>query len=122
MHFKAYAKIHKFKEAIRTAPDPDLPARDGIVLDAKTASDVKAIRAKDRKEKDIANLTMAFSGAAQLGLIYDAQTVEYPDGLAFLVINQLLQEHKPTNLMSRVKLRQILNKIKMKKNKNPKTV
>ena len=63
---------------------------------------------------------MAFTNPSQIGLIHEAQTLDYPDGLAFMVIEKLLDKYKPTDMMSRVELRMKLNKIKMKKNDDPK--
>ena len=62
---------------------------------------------------------MAFTSKTQLGLIYEAQTEDYPDGLAHLVIDQLLKKHKPQDMISRVELCRRLNKIKMNPKKDP---
>ena len=75
---------------------------------------IPKILAKQRNETAIASLTMAFLKESQIGWIYEAQTSDYPDGLAYLVIDQLLAKYKPTDTISRVELCQKLNKIKMK--------
>ena len=63
---------------------------------------------------------MAFSNESEMGIIYEAQTLEYPDGLAYLVVKQLMDQYKLTDTMFRVEMPQKLNKIKMKRNKNSK--
>ena len=63
---------------------------------------------------------MAFTTNELLGYIHEAMTAEYPDGLAFLVVRQLLDDFQPQDKMSRVELRRRLNAIKMKPNENPK--
>ena len=120
MHFQAYAKIHKFKEAIAETVDAELPDKDSDALDENTDKD--KILAKRQNEIAMASLTMAFTKEEQMGYIYEAQTDDYPDSIAFLVTRQLLQKYKPTGTMSRIELRQQLNQIKMNKNEDPKTL
>ena len=59
MHFKAYAKIHKFKEAIADTVDTELPDKDSDALDENT--DKAKILAKRQNEIAMASLTMAFT-------------------------------------------------------------
>ena len=81
MRFQAYAKIHKFKEAIAVTVDANLPDKDSDALDETTDKD--KILAKRRNEIAMASLTMAFTKEEQMGYIYEAQTDDYPDGVAF---------------------------------------
>ena len=120
MRFQACAKIYKFKQAIGTKAEDDLPDKDSDVLDPTKDKDKPKNQARARNELAVASLTMAFTNPSLIGLIHEAQTVDYPDGLAFLVIKQLLDKYKPTDTMSRVELRLKLNKIKMKKSQDPK--
>ena len=110
----------KFEQAIDTKLEDDLPDEDSDVLDPSKADDKPKIAAKMRNETAIASLAMAFTNASQMGLIDEAQTLGYPDGLAFLVIRQRLDKYNPTDTMSRVELRMKLNKIETKKNDDPK--
>ena len=107
VRFQAYAKTHKFKEAIAVTMDADLPNNDSDALNEN--ADKAKILAKRQNEVAMASLTMAFTKEEQMGYIYEAQTDDYPDGITFLVIWQLLQKYKPANTMSRIELRQRLN-------------
>ena len=95
MRFQAYAKVHKFKEALGEKPEPDLPRSDSIPLQPTRDIHKPRIEANKRNETALACLTMAITNEEQLGLIYEAMTNEYPDGLAYLVVQQLLQKYKP---------------------------
>ena len=118
MHFQAYAKIHKLKETIAETVDAELPDKDLDALDEN--ADRAKILAKRQNEIAMASLTMAFTKEEQMRYIFEAQTDDYPDGIAFLVIWQLLQKYKPVDTMSRVELRQQLNRIKMKQEQRSK--
>ena len=65
-------------------------------------------------------LFYGFTSNELLGYIHEAMTAEYPDGLAYLVVRQLLDNYMPQEKMSRVELCCRLNAIKMKPNDNPK--
>ena len=120
MRFKAYAKVHKFKEAMGTDPKNMMPAKISTTLDPSKDSHKPRIEAKKRNETAIACPTMAFINEEQLGYINEAMTTDYPDGLAYLVVRQLLDKYKPQNTISRMELRHQLNQITMKPNKDPK--
>ena len=92
MRFQAYAKVHKFKETIGDKPESYLPRTDSVVLDPTKEAHKPRTEAKKRNELAITCLIVAFINEEQLGLIYEASTDEYLDGLAFLVIWQLLQK------------------------------
>ena len=98
----AYAKVHKFREALGEQPERDMPATDADSLDPTKDQDKPKIVANKRNETAIACLTMAFFSESQLGLIYAAQTDDYPGGLACLVIRQLMRKYKPKDTISRV--------------------
>jgi hypothetical protein len=52
--------------------------------------------------------------------IYDGMTdVDWPSGLAFMVINAIRHKHLPNDTITKVELRHMLNGIKMKKTEDP---
>ena len=117
MRFKAFATVHRFLQALTIGGETDMPATDATVLDSQL--DVLSIAAKKRNAIAMANLTMAFSSEATMGLAYKAITTDWPGGLAHLVVKSLMDKYQPKDLISRVELRQMLNGIKMKKSDDP---
>jgi hypothetical protein len=62
---------------------------------------------------------MAFTSKGTMSLIYQAETRAWPNGLASLVTDVLKAEYMPQDTVTRVELRQMLNKVSMKANSNP---
>ena len=121
--FVAYATVYKFVEAInKDAPDPSMPASDAELLDETVDADKTKIAAKKRNAVAMANLSMAFTSEGTMGLVYKAMTSAWPNGLAHLVIKALFKKYQPQDTVTRVELRQMLNKIGMKKNADPATL
>ena len=67
----------------------------------------------------MANYTMAFTSEGTISLIYEAETTEWPNGLACLVTEALKQRFMPQDTMTRIELRRMLNRVSMKPNGNP---
>ena len=78
--------------------------------------------AKKRNTVAMANLTMAFMTETTMGLVYKAMFNDWPGGLAHEVMATLLKKYKPEDMISRVKLRQKMSEVKMKKNDDPATL
>ena len=70
----------------------------------------------------MANLSMAFTSEGSMGLIYKAMTPDWPGGLAYLVVEQLFKKYQPQDTVTRVELRQMLSKVRMKKGVDPATL
>jgi hypothetical protein len=70
----------------------------------------------------MANLTMAFTSEATMGLVFKAKTADWPSGVAHLVVSGLNKKYNPQDTISRVELRQRLSVIRMKKNEDPATL
>jgi len=62
---------------------------------------------------------MAFVKEGIMGMVSRACTREWPDGLAYLVVQNLMKKYRPTDVLSKVELRQRLNQITMKKDSDP---
>jgi hypothetical protein len=65
------------------------------------------------------NLTMAFTSEMTMGLVYKAQMEEWPGGLAHLVVAALQAKYMTDDMITKVELRQMLSKVKMKKDEEP---
>ena len=120
--FKAYATVNKFSEAIGITAEDDLPASEQAVIDESTPEGKKQVAAKRRNGVAIAHLSMAFSSEGTIGLVYKAMSVEWPGGLAHLVVAALMKKYRPQDTITRVELRQRLNRVSMKKGQDPATL
>jgi hypothetical protein len=122
MRFKAYAKVYKFAQALKIGGETDLPASDGTTIDQTTEPGKKQAAAKKRNEIALANFTMAFTSEGTISLVYKASTADWPDGLAHLVVVAMLNRYMPQDTVTRVELRQMLNKVSMKQNDDPRVI
>ena len=64
----------------------------------------------------------AFSTEDLLGKIEAAKTAEWLEGLAHLVTKELIIESRPTNTVSRVEMRKVINRMKMGRQEDPKNL
>jgi hypothetical protein len=101
---------------LKIGGEADLPATDAMVVDITTNLGKKQAVAKKRNEIVIANFMMAFTSEGTISLVYKASTVDWPDGLAHLIVVVMLQRYMPQDTVTRVELRQMLNKVSMKPN------
>ena len=123
MRFNAYATVHRFAKAVsKDVPDADMPLSEAEVLDESTDAGKKRIAAKRRNAVAMASLSMAFTSEGTMGLVYKAMSADWPNGLAHLVIKGLFKKYQPEDTVTLVELRQMLNKISMKKDSNPATM
>ena len=57
-----------------------------------------------------------------MGLVYKSMTAEWPEGVAYLVVELMMKKYKPQDTITRVELRQKLIKVSMKKGQDPSTI
>lgn len=108
--FWAYASVFAFAAALATGGEATLPAREDAVIDEATPAGVLSAAAKKRNAIAVAQLTMAFTSNGTMALVYEAVTDEWPSGLAHRIVAALKQKYQPQDTMTRVELRQRLNK------------
>lgn len=99
-----------------------MPASDAEVIDLTDAQGLRQEAAKKRNEIAIANFTMAITSEGTISLVYKAATADWPDGLAHLIVVAMLQRYMPQDTVTRVELRQMLNKVSMKPNDDPRVI
>ena len=80
------------------------------------------IEAKKRNLTAMYYLTLAFTTEAMMGVIFTAQTAEWPSGLAYLVVVALFDKFRPKDTISRVELRMQLAKLSMKATDKPSVI
>jgi hypothetical protein len=89
MRFKAYAMILHFTAALGDKKEADLPDEEeeklGDTKDQKSA--------RKRNLNAIYHFTMAFTTEALMGIIFKAQTTEWPSGLAYLIVKALFERY-----------------------------
>ena len=83
-----YAAINKFTEALTIGGEAVLPAtREADVPDLTTTVGKEQATAVRRNAIAMANLMMAFTSEATMGLVFKAKTADWPSGLAHLVMS-----------------------------------
>jgi hypothetical protein len=96
----AYASVHHFTQALKTCGEATMPVSDDVTVDVTTHPQV--VKAKKRNAIAMANLNMAFTSEMTMGLVYKAQTEEWPGGLAYLVVAVLKAKYMPGDVITKV--------------------
>jgi hypothetical protein len=117
--FKAFAAMKEFLPAIQAVQESDMPNDEGQALDASVAAEALQLAAKKRNGKAMAALTMAFTSPKLMMMVTKACTVDWPGGLAYLVVVQLFKRFRPQDTISKVELRMRLNRVAMKASDEP---
>jgi hypothetical protein len=115
----AYASVYRFTQAMITTPEADMPASDADVIDTTTDKGKRQRACKARNAVAVANLTMAFETDQLMSLVYQAQTTDWPGGLAHMIVLGLKERYQPVDMVSMVEMRQAINKVTMKKDDEP---
>ena len=93
--FEAYANMKGFGEALDyKSPDPDLPKKEKE-LSADASIKKKQQEAVKRNKTAIAAFTLAFKTKADMNLINEAKSDEWPKGLASIVAKELKDNCNP---------------------------
>ena len=121
VRFLAYSNVMKFKTALFRNTS-QLPESDSTSLDDSIAEQALLKIAKTKNATAMAHLTMAFTSESTMGIVYKSMTVEWPEGIAYLVVESMMKKYKPQDTITRVELRQKLNKVSMKKGQDPSTI
>lgn len=126
--FMSYATVYRFVSCLKDAKENDMPATnaDFEAMPVTSSDEIKAQKAADnavkRNNLAMATFTMAFTTEALMNVVYKAQSDDWPQGLAHLVVKALLDKYRPRDLITRVELRQQMNAISMKKDDDPTTL
>ena len=121
--FNAYATVYKFKQALTDEDDKHRPFSETEEIKDPLSTEGMAMEAaKKRNEVAMASLTMAFTSESVMRMVYKSYTTQWPNGLAKLVVQALMKKYCPIDTISRVEMRQKLNKVAMKKGADPATL
>ncbi len=91
-------------------------------MDETDADGKKKALSKRRYNIAMANFAMAFTSQGLMGLVYKAQSKEWPAGKASLVVKALMAKYMPTDGISHLELRQMLASVTMRDTDDPATL
>lgn len=117
MRFKAYAGVKGFIPAIQDVMETDMPMDESTPLDPNT--DTREIAAKKRNALAVASFTMAFTTAALMMLVHRACDANWPGGLAYKIVVGLFKRYRPSDTITYVELRMMMNKVFMRDDNHP---
>lgn len=120
--FTAVAKLKGFSRALDPAGEVELPDYETEAYDETTEEGKKKKAAVRRNDVAMSCFTIVFTTEALMGLVYKAQDVMWPNGLAHKLATELKKQYRPDDRISRVEMRARLNKVHMKKGANPKVL
>jgi hypothetical protein len=106
-------------QALAIGGESLMPATDATVLDEATPEGKASVAAKKRNALAVAHLTMPFTLDGMIAVVFRALTLEWPGGLAHIIVAALFKKYQPRDRVSRVELRLMLNGISMKKSQDP---
>jgi hypothetical protein len=72
-----------------------------------------------KNELAMASFLMAFTTDKAMNIVYVASTEVWPEGEAYQFVKKLMKKYRPLDTVSKIKMRQQLERIKMKKVTDP---
>ena len=114
--------ICKSKEVLKV--DADLRGTQAELddLDPKKVVDKAEIRAGQRNDTAVAQLTMSFQTAGLFDKVNQVKTTDWPDGLATSIVTRLKQDYQPIDRISRIEMRRKMNEVSMMNDDDPKVI
>ena len=125
LRFQAFATVKGFRVALDKPQSTDYYPNnyeDFLALDPNDADTKVMAKRLIQNNVAIAQLTLAFESEGLLNKVYACQDDNWPEGMAWKVIESLLEEYQPKDRISKVEMRRRLNKVKMGKKDNPKVL
>jgi len=119
--FKAFATAKQVMQAL-VGKEPDLPNTEKEVLDLSLAADVKKNKARIRNNIAVAYLLSSFKAQADICLVYETQDEDWPGGLAYKVVQKLMEIYMPIDTVTDIELETKLMAVTMKPKDDPKVL
>ena len=113
--FKVFAGKKGFQKALKESAEAYLPTSEEVEVEEGSNAD----KAHNRNLNAMMYLMMAFTTESNMTMIMRAQTDDWPSGLAWKVVKELLEKYKPNDNMARVEARMMLNNVSMKNDDDP---
>ena len=117
--FKAYASMKGFLLAIQENAEADLPVDETTVLDPNDPVEAAQEKARKRNSLAVASFTMAFTTATLMMLVHWSCNADYPSGLGWQIVKGLFKRYRPSDNITHVELRMMLNCVTMRPNDDP---
>ena len=95
LRFKAYAVVKKFLPALQDGREDNLPPDEATELDPEDDDDKLRIKAKEQNALAVALLMMAFMTPSLMMLVHHACDDDWPGGLAWKIVKELLKRYRP---------------------------
>jgi hypothetical protein len=112
LKFRAYASEKGFKYVLKSGEGkPEDPEAADLTEEQK-----KWVKAN---EKAVSAYTMALTGEEVFEVICNSVNEDYPDGLAYLITKELMDEYQPNDGTSSLEYMNSLGQLKLKKGENP---
>ena len=105
-----------------THRETELPSTEDFAIYESTEAGRRQAAATKHNARAMAHLTMTFTSESSIASDYEAMTPEWPSGLAHVVVTALKKKYQPQDTMTRVELRQHLNRVSMKKDEDSNTL
>ena len=119
--FRAFATTKGFVNALLSR-EQDLPPTENANLDEENETDKAKIKARARNSLAMAYLLSAFKAEADISLAYETMDDDWPGGLAYKVVEKMMEIYKPQDTVTEVEVYEKLMRVKMKKKEDPKTL
>ena len=119
--FRAFATTKGVVAAL-LGKEADLPSTESEVLNESSDADKPKIKARNRNSLAMAYLLQAFKAEADISLAYETMSDDWPGGLAYEVVEKLLEIYKPKDNITEVEVYERLLDVKMKNKEDPKTL
>ena len=113
--FKVFAGMKGFQKALEESAEVDLPTSEESEVEEGSNAD----KARNHNLDAMTYLTMAFTTESNMTMSMRAQTDDWPSGLAWKVVKEVLEKYKPNDNMARVEARMMLNNVSMKNDDDP---
>jgi hypothetical protein len=92
-----------------------LPDKEySVISEPKSPAGVEAKSAIKCNEIAMAMLSLVFTNSAGVSALYTTYDADWPNGKALRIMERLKKEFAPEDTITRVELRQMLNKVTMK--------
>ena len=122
MRFKGHAARHRFIAALSKVKEKDLPDEDDTNIDETTDIGKKQAAAKQQNADAMDSLIIACRSPTLVSYIYQAQSSEWPGGLAHVVVGRLMSVYQPDASSTESDIRRAMNGVKMNVGEEPATL
>jgi hypothetical protein len=116
--FEAYASLKGFGDSILINPDPNLPVKEKTFDEdpVKAAKEKTALR---NNKLAVASFTIAFTTVALMNRVSESKTEDFPSGLAYKIVQGLIERYRPSDRLSKLEALKELDSIEMESDEEP---